>query len=85
MPQADDDDEDWYDDGDNLDDDDEAVCCPECGSTIVGLIDKCAACGYWLTAADRRRLRSEGAKPWWVTLTLVILLLMFLTTMLWWL
>lgn len=85
MPQDDDDDEDWYDDGDDLDDDEEAVGCPECGSTIAGLTDKCTACGYWLTAADRRKLRFEDAKPWWVTLTVVALLLVFLATILWWL
>lgn len=85
MIQYDDDyDEDWYDDGDDPDDED-AVHCPECGGLISGLTDKCASCGYWLSAADRRKLRSEGAKPWWVTLTVVVLLLMFLTTMLWWL
>ncbi len=86
MPQIkDDSDEDWYGDGDEQGDDDDVVHCPECGGLISSLTDKCAACGYWLTAADRRKLRSEGVKPWWVTLTVVILLLMFLTTMLWWL
>ena len=60
MIQYDDDyDEDWYDDGDDPDDED-AVDCPECGGLISGLTDKCASCGYWLSAADRRKLRSEG-------------------------
>lgn len=72
-----DDDEEWYDDGDELDDD-EAVHCPECGNLIAGLTDRCPTCGYWLSAADRRTLRSEGVKPWWVVLTAIVLLLIFL-------
>jgi hypothetical protein len=79
------DDEEWSDDGDELDDDDDAVRCPECDSLISSLTDKCALCGYWLTPADRRKLRSEDVKSWWVTLTVVVLLLMFLATLLWWL
>lgn len=84
MTHGDVNDEDWSDDGDDLDDDD-IVDCPECGASISSLTDKCAACGYWLSAADRRNLRSEGVKPLWVTLTAIVLLAIFLAAMLWWL
>ena len=49
----DDDDEDWYDDDDEPDDDEPAPC-PECGEPVYAITDKCPACGYWLSEADRR-------------------------------
>jgi hypothetical protein len=72
-----DDDEDWYD-GDEPDDGD-PVACPECGEPVADFLDKCPACGYWLSAADRRRLRpGHVAKPLWVKATAIVLLAIFL-------
>jgi hypothetical protein len=71
-----DDDEDWYD-GDEPDDGD-PVPCPECGEPVSDFLDKCPACGYLLSADDRRRLRSHEAKPAWVKATALVLLAVFL-------
>jgi hypothetical protein len=68
-------DENWSDDDDIEDlDDDESATCPECGKLIPSMTDKCAACGYWLTAADRRRLRPSESKPKWVVITATVVL-----------
>jgi len=66
------DDEEWYEDDDEPDD--VPVRCPECGELIPTFLDKCPACGYWLSAADRRRLRSGELKPKWVRLTTIVVL-----------
>jgi hypothetical protein len=71
-------DEDWYDDDATDDNNDESVDCPECGREISGYLDKCASCGYWLTAADRRRLRPGESRPVWQRLTAAILIAGFL-------
>jgi hypothetical protein len=71
-----DDDKDWYD-GDEPDDGD-PVPCPECGKPVSDYLDKCPACGYWLSADDRRQLRPHETKPAWVKATALVLLAMFL-------
>jgi len=71
-----DDDEDWYD-GDEPDDGD-PVPCPECGEPVSDFLDKCPACGYWLSAADRRQLRSRESHAAWVKATAVLLLVIIL-------
>ena len=71
------DDEDWYDDADEPDKN-EAGRCPECGSAVHSVSDKCPACGYWLTEADRRAMWSGMAKPLWLRITAVVVLLAFL-------
>jgi ribosomal protein L37E len=74
MPYDDPDyDEDWYDDDDEPDDD-EAVSCPECGRPVYNFLDKCPACGYWLSAADRRALRPGESKPSWIRITTIVVL-----------
>ena len=85
MPYEDDqyddrDDEDWNDDGGESDDE-EAVPCPECRKPVPGFLDKCPACGYWLSAADRRRLRSNESKPKWVLITAIVLIAIFLLSL----
>jgi hypothetical protein len=73
----DEDDEDWYDDEDELDDE-EAAPCPECGEPVHSFTDKCPACGYWLSAADRRAMRSGERRPGWIMITAWIVLAVFL-------
>lgn len=68
------DNEDWYDDEPDKPDDAEATLCPECAEPIYEFNEKCPACGYWLTAADRRRLWSAESKPKWVLITATIVL-----------
>jgi hypothetical protein len=57
--------EDWTDDIDDpdADDADESAVCPECGGTMFLGADKCPACGYWLSAADRRALGTDSSQP----------------------
>jgi hypothetical protein len=77
------DDEDWYDeddesydDGDEESSDDtEPAHCPECSGPVYEFTNKCPACGYYLTAADRRRLFSSESKPKWVLITATVILI----------
>ena len=73
------DDEDWYDE-DNDDDPDEAEVgrCPECRGPIYDFSDRCPACGYWLTEADRRVMGSGASKPKWVLVTAGIVLIVLI-------
>ncbi len=66
------DDEDWYDDDDDAEED--FIPCPECGKPIPEISDRCPACGYWLSAADRRSLSRREAMPTWVKFTAFVLL-----------
>jgi predicted amidophosphoribosyltransferase len=71
------DDEDWYDeDGDETEETSSA--CPECGEDVYDLAEQCAACGYWLSDADRRSDRSRQSKPQWVRLVAILMLIVFL-------
>ncbi|MEX0611395.1 MAG: hypothetical protein WD738_09500 [Pirellulales bacterium] len=81
MDHDSDDDEDWYDDDDVLDDD-AAANCPECGAAVYIVTDKCPACGYWLSEADRRAMRSGMSKPLWLKVTAVVVLVAFLLSLL---
>jgi hypothetical protein len=76
-----DDDESWTDDPDDLNDE-VAARCPECGGAVHAIADKCPACGYWLTDADRRSLWSGASKPLWLSITAVILLAALLLSLL---
>lgn len=70
---------DWDEDWDDDDVDDvETARCPECGSAVHSVSDKCPACGYWLTEADRRAMWSGMAKPLWLRITAVVVLVAFL-------
>ena len=40
--------------------------------------DRCPACGYYLSAADRRRLFAGDSKPKWVLITAGIVLIVLL-------
>jgi hypothetical protein len=76
---ADEDDEDWYDDGDaNEADDSETGHCPECAGPVYEFTNKCPACGYLLTAADRRQLWSSESKPAWIAITALVVLIILL-------
>jgi hypothetical protein len=68
------DDEDWYDDDDAEPEDAPPRPCPECGKPIADFLDKCPACGYWLSAADRRALKPHESTPAWVKVTALVLL-----------
>jgi hypothetical protein len=81
MSIADPDDEDWYDDEDEPDDYEPARC-PECNEPIHAIADKCPACGYWLSVADRRAMWAGMSKPLWVKVTAAIVLVAFLLSLL---
>jgi hypothetical protein len=74
------DEEDWYDEDDDIEEPDEAEIghCPECREPVYEFTDKCPACGYWLTAADRRLLWSAESKPKWVLFTATVILVILL-------
>jgi hypothetical protein len=67
------DDEEWYEE-DAEPGAEDAVRCPECDEPIHGFLDKCPACGYWLSAADRQALRPGESKPTWVRITTILVL-----------
>jgi len=84
MPIAElDDDEGWYDHeaDDSGDSVDESAPCPECGETVHVITGKCAACGYWLSDADRRGMWASESKPLWLKATAVMLLVALLASM----
>lgn len=71
--------EDWYDEDDQpVELNDESAVCPECGGLVYQFTNKCPACGYWITDADRRRLWNGESKPKWVLITATIILVMML-------
>ena len=75
MPYDDpDDEEDWYDDDDEPDDAQSARC-PECGGQVHSVSDKCPACGYWLSDAERRAMWTGMGKPVWIKVTAAIVLI----------
>ena len=77
------DDEDWYNEDDEEDPDEAEVGrCPECRGPIYDFTDRCPACGYWLTAADRRQMSSGLTKPKWVLVTAGIILVVLILGML---
>jgi hypothetical protein len=84
MPHDDpDDDEEWYsEDEDETYDDAETAHCPECAALVRDFLDKCPACGYWLTVSDRRRLWSGSSKPKWVLITAGVILVVLVLGML---
>jgi ribosomal protein L37E len=75
-----DDDEDWYDEGDVASelDDDETGHCRECNGPVYEFSDKCPACGYWLSATDRRQMWSGDSKPTWIKVTALVVLAILL-------
>jgi hypothetical protein len=78
---VDEDDEDWHDD-ENDSDEPETGHCPECGGPVYEFSDKCPACGYWLSAADRRDLWSGETKPAWVKIAAVVVLVVLALSLL---
>jgi hypothetical protein len=73
------DDEDWYsDDEDDSPDDAESAHCPECSAVVYEFTDRCPACGYYLSAADRRRLFAGDSKPKWVLITATVILVILI-------
>jgi hypothetical protein len=77
-------DEDWYDEEDESDDSDdvETAHCPECRAPVYEFTEKCPACGYWLTAADRRMMWSGDSKPKWILITAGVILVVLVLGML---
>ena len=70
-----DDDEDWYDDDDEPDDVETG---PLSGVRRPGPLlspDKCPACGYWLSDADRRVMWTGVDNPVWIKVTAAIVLI----------
>ena len=82
MPIHDPDDEDWCDDEAPDEDEEDSAACPECGEPVPEISDRCPACGYWLSDADRRGMWSGESKPLWIRITVVVLLAAFLATLL---
>jgi uncharacterized paraquat-inducible protein A len=79
------DDEEWYDEDDDSSqepDESETGHCPECSDPVYEFTNKCPACGYWLTDADRRRMSSGASKPTWVLVTAGIILVVLVLGML---
>ena len=79
------DDEDWSDDAvedlDDEPDEQEAARCPECGAPVHIVTDKCPACGYWLSEADRQAMGSDSSisgRLKLATRILLVVLLIFL-------
>jgi hypothetical protein len=81
MSHDDSDDEDWYDD-DDAPDEDEVGRCPECGDSVHSIADRCPACGYWLSDADRRAIWIGESKPVWLRVAAIIVLIAFLASLL---
>jgi ribosomal protein L37E len=79
-PDDDFDDEDWHDDDDA--DATETGHCPECGRPVYEFSDKCPACGYWLSAADRRDMWSGETKPAWVKIAAGVVLVVLVLSLL---
>lgn len=73
----DEDEEDWTDDEEDLDDH-ESTSCPECGETIHSFLDKCPACGYWLSESDRRRAWGDASPARWIRATAIVVLVVLL-------
>lgn len=73
-------DEEWHDDDDAADA--ETNPCPECGAPVSEYSDKCPACGYWLSEADRRALGTGASRPAWQKITALVLLAVFLAGLL---
>ena len=46
------------------------------------LTDRCPACGYWLTEADRSAMWSGASKPKWVLITAGVILVVLVIGML---
>jgi hypothetical protein len=68
-------DEDWYaEDEDESYADADAGHCPECFAVVYEFAERCPACGYYLSAADRRRLFAGESKPKWVLITATVIL-----------
>jgi hypothetical protein len=74
-------DEDWCDEDSDESEDDDSAPCPECGEVVYVMTGKCPACGYWLSAADRRNSHAREAKPMWLKLTAVVVLVALLVGM----
>jgi hypothetical protein len=77
------DDEEWYSEDDE-DDPDEAEVgrCPECHVPVYDITDRCPACGYWFSEADRRAMWSGASKPKWVLVTAGVILIVLILGML---
>jgi hypothetical protein len=79
-----DDEEDWSetDDEDDDLDEEEAARCPECGGPVHIVTDKCPACGYWLSDADRRAMWSGMSQPRGVKTIAAVILVVFIALLL---
>jgi hypothetical protein len=77
------DDEDWYseDDAESYDDA-EAGHCPECSAVVYEFSERCPACGYYLSVADRGRLFAGESKPKWVLITATVVLVVLILAVL---
>jgi ribosomal protein L37E len=66
--------EDWSDKDDDEPEEDDEAPCPECARPVDFQTDKCPACGYWLSATDRRSMWSGADKPVWIKIAAVVVL-----------
>jgi hypothetical protein len=76
------DDEDWQDDGEEEPDEEAAAACPECGGPVHSMTEKCPACGYWLSDADREAMWRGTSRPRWQKATAVVIIAAFVITLL---
>jgi uncharacterized paraquat-inducible protein A len=73
------DDEDWCsEDEDESYDDAEVGHCPECSAVVYEFSERCPACGYYLSAADRHRLFAGESKAKWVLITATVILVLLI-------
>jgi hypothetical protein len=78
----DDEPEDWSDRDDDESDEGDTAPCPECGRPVDIVTDKCPACGYWLSAADRSTMWSGTGKPLWIKVATVVVLVAIVASLL---
>ncbi len=79
---ADDEFDDDLDDGDSAadSDDDQTVPCPFCRRAMWEDAEQCPHCGKYVGGEDTPAPR----RPWWVIVTVIILIVIFLRTLLPW-
>lgn len=66
-------------DGDDFDSDDETIACPHCGRDIYEDTPRCPHCHEHVTRDDR----TSVSKPWWIYVTVALLLLTMFGWLLW--
>ena len=77
-------DEDWGDEDYEEEGDHETIKCPECGSTVYAIADRCPQCGHWFldeekaTGVFKSRAKSDLRSPTTIVLVAIGLLIILL-------